>query len=138
MDSTPFSPIATNIATNIAKNIATTIAPAGVLRASINLGNPLLAKRDGPSGQAVGVSVDLATAFAAQLGVGLEMRVFDKAAESVRAVETGQADIGFFAIDPLRGEHIAFSGAYLLIEGCYLVRADSALRDNSQVDQSGH
>ena len=114
------------------------IAPTGVLRASINLGNPLLAKRDRPSGRTVGVSVDLATAFAAQLGVGLELRVFDKAAESVHAVETEQADIGFFAIDPLRGQHIAFSGAYLLIEGCYMVRADSALTDNCQVDQSGH
>lgn len=114
------------------------IAPTGVLRASINLGNPLLAKRDGPTGQAVGVSVDLARAWAAQLKLDVDLLVFDKAAESVQAVEADHADIGFFAIDPLRGQHIAFSTAYVLIEGCYMVRADSPLSDNSQVDQPGH
>ena len=114
-----------------------TIAPAGVLRASINLGNPLLAKRDGPSGPVAGVSVDLACAWAAQLKLDVELLVFDKATESVQAVETERADVGFFAIDPLRGQHIAFSAAYVLIEGCYMVRADSPLTDNSQVDQPG-
>jgi polar amino acid transport system substrate-binding protein len=112
-----------------------TIAPTGVLRASINLGNPLLAKREGPSDPVLGVSVDLATALAAQLKLDVELLVFDKAADSVQAVEAGRADIGFFAIDPLRGQHIAFSSAYLLIEGCYMVRADSPLTDNAQVDQ---
>ena len=113
------------------------VAPTGVLRASINLGNPLLAKRDGPGGRVTGVSIDLATALAAQLRLEVELLVFDKAAESVQSVEANQADIGFFAIDPLRGQHIAFSGAYVLIEGCYMVRADSPLNDNSQVDQPG-
>lgn len=114
-----------------------TIAPTGVLRASINLGNPLLAKRDGASGQVQGISIDLATAWAAELGVEVEWLVFDKAADSVQAVEAELADIGFFAIDPLRGQRIAFTGAYVLIEGCYVVRRDSALTDNSQVDQPG-
>ncbi len=113
------------------------IAPTGVLRVSINLGNPLLAKREASSGQAVGVSIDLARAWAAQLKLGVELLVFDKAAESVQAVEAARADIGFFAIDPLRGQHIAFSAAYVLIEGCYMVRADSPLTGNSQVDQPG-
>lgn len=114
-----------------------TIAPTGVLRASINLGNPLLAKRDGSSGTVSGVSVDLARAWATHLKLDIELLVFDKAAESVQAVETECADLGFFAIDPLRGQHIAFSAAYVLIEGCYMVRADSPLTDNSQVDQPG-
>lgn len=118
-------------------NLINIIAPAGVLRACINLGNPLLAKRDGPSGPVVGVSVDLARAWAAQLKLDAELLVFEKAADSVQAVEADRADIGFFAIDPLRGQHIAFSAAYVLIEGCYMVRADSPLSDNSQVDQPG-
>jgi polar amino acid transport system substrate-binding protein len=84
-----------------------------------------------------GVSVDLATALAAQLKLEVELLVFDKAAASVQAVEANHADIGFFAIDPLRGQHIAFSAAYVLIEGCYMVRADSPLTDNAQVDRPG-
>lgn len=112
-------------------------APTGTLRASINLGNPILANRDPATGQAGGVSVDLARAFAERLGVGLELVVFDTAGKSVQAVTDEQADIGFFAIDPLRGAGISFTAAYVLIEGCYLVREASPLRDNGEVDQAG-
>ena len=88
-------------------------------------------------GQLSGVSVDLATALAEQLGVGVELVVVAAAAKSVEVVRGGQADIGFFAIDPLRGEGICFSAPYVLIEGAYLVRADSRLADNAQVDRAG-
>ncbi len=111
-------------------------APTGRLRASINLGNPVLATRSA-AGQVGGVSVDLARALAAQLGVEAELRVVDSAAKSVDAVKSGNADIGFFAIDPLRSDGIRFSAAYLLIEGAYLVRQDSPLTDNAQVDRAG-
>jgi polar amino acid transport system substrate-binding protein len=114
------------------------ITPTGRLRASINLGNPILAGRDKTSGEPAGVSVDLARAFAQRLGVDLELVVFDTAAKSVQAVTDEQADIGFFAIDPMRGAGIAFTAAYVLIEGCYLVREASPIRDNAEVDRSGH
>ena len=111
--------------------------PAGKLRASINLGNPILARRDPGTGEPCGVSVDLARAFAQRLGVELELVVFDAAGKSVQAVTDEQADIGFFAIDPLRGEGIAFTAPYVLIEGCYLVRNDSPIRGNEEVDRPG-
>ncbi len=111
--------------------------PTGRLRASINLGNPILAHKDPDTGTAVGVSVDLAQAFAQRLGVALELVVLDTAGKSVDAVRQEQADIGFFAIDPLRGQEISFTGPYVLIEGCYLVRQDSALQRNDEVDRPG-
>ncbi|MGF6535608.1 MULTISPECIES: ABC transporter substrate-binding protein [Paraburkholderia] len=111
--------------------------PAGKLRASINLGNPILAGKDA-SGTVVGVSVDLARAFAAKLGVELELVVFDAAGKSVQAVSEERADFGFFAVDPLRGETIAFTEPYVLIEGYYLVRDASPIRDNADVDQPQH
>jgi polar amino acid transport system substrate-binding protein len=49
-----------------------------------------------------------------------------------------RADIGFFAVDPLRGADVAFTAPYVLIEGCYLVREDSPLRSNDDVDRAGH
>jgi polar amino acid transport system substrate-binding protein len=114
------------------------LAPAGRLRASINLGNPILARRaDGPS-QAAGVSVDLAHALAAQLGVPIDLLVVDSARLSVDAVTSGRADIGFFAIDPLRANTIGFTAPYVLIEGAYLVRQGSPLTDNAEVDRNGH
>jgi len=113
------------------------LAPTGCLRAAINLGNPILASTDPATGRARGVSVDLAQALADRLGVPLETSEFAAAAKSVDAVAGGLADIGFFAIDPLRAAEIAFTDAYLLIEGAYLVRADSPCRTNEDVDRPG-
>jgi polar amino acid transport system substrate-binding protein len=117
--------------------VAESFAPRGVLRASINLGNPILAKRDATTGEPVGVSIDLANAFGSLLGVPVELVVFDAAGKSVDAVVDDKADIGFFAIDPVRGAEIAFTAPYVLIEGSYLVRAESPLRHNDQVDAAG-
>ncbi|MDM9559630.1 ABC transporter substrate-binding protein [Bordetella petrii] len=111
--------------------------PTGKLRASINLGNPILAGRDPASGEPAGVSIDLARAFAERLGVELELVVWDSAGKSVDAVTNEQADIGFFAIDPVRGAGIAFTDAYVLIEGAYVVRDGSPLRERDAVDREG-
>ena len=124
-------------ATGLAASTVAALAPTGRLRASINLGNPVLANRDGASGQAVGVSVDLARALAEQLGLAIELIVVDTAGQSVEAVRSGRADVGFFAIDPLRSDGIRFTAPYVLIEGAYLVRQGSAFTDNAQVDRAG-
>jgi polar amino acid transport system substrate-binding protein len=116
---------------------ATLLAPTGRLRASINLGNPILAHADAGTGRARGVSVDLAAELARRLGVPLELIEFPAAAKSVDALARGEADIGFFAIDPLRGAEIAFTDAYLLIEGAYLVRTNSPCESNDDVDRAG-
>lgn len=118
-------------------SVVCAFAPQGRLRAAINLGNPILAGRDAATGAAQGVSVDLAREFARRLGVPLELVVVDTAGQSVDIVAGEQADIGFFAIDPKRGEHIAFTAPYVLIEGCYLVRDASPLRANEEVDRAG-
>lgn len=111
-------------------------APTGRLRASINLGNPILAARDA-GGAPRGVSIDLAREFARRLGVEAELVVFETAAQSVDAVARQEADIGFFAVDPRRAEHIAFTAPYVLIEGAYMVRQDAPLQANEEVDQAG-
>ncbi|SDI30519.1 ABC transporter substrate-binding protein [Propionivibrio dicarboxylicus] len=113
------------------------LAPRGRLRASINLGNPVLARRDAPDAAPHGVSIDLAGALAERLGVGLDFVVFDSASQSVDAVADDRADIGFFAIDPKRGETIAFTDAYLHIEGWYAVRQDSPITASTEVDRPG-
>lgn len=116
--------------------IVKALAPNGRLRASINLGNPVLASLDA-DGKPVGVSVDLATALAAQLGVPLDLVVSKSAGNSVDNVASEKADVGFFAIDPKRGQEIAFTSAYVEIEGSYMVRTDSPIKTNAQVDQPG-
>ncbi|KLN56116.1 ABC transporter substrate-binding protein [Variovorax paradoxus] len=118
-------------------SIRSALMPAGVLRASINLGNPILARWDAARGQAAGVSVDLAAELARRLQAELRLVVFDAAGKSVAAVSGEQADIGFFAVDPLRGEGLLFTEPYILIEGSYLVRENSAIAANEQVDAAG-
>jgi polar amino acid transport system substrate-binding protein len=120
----------------VASSIVQAFTPTGRLRASINLGNPILAGR-GADGAPKGVSIDLARAFGQRLGAEVELVVFDTAGRSVDAVSQDQADIGFFAVDPKRAEHIAFTAPYVLIEGAYLVRNDSPLQANEEVDRAG-
>jgi polar amino acid transport system substrate-binding protein len=115
----------------------TALAPSGRLRASINLGNPILARRVAGTEQATGVSVDLARTLAEQLGVPLDTLVVDSALKSVQAVTEGRADVGFFAIDPQRAGGIRFTAPYVLIEGAYLVRQHSPMTENDQVDHAG-
>ena len=111
-------------------------APTGTLRASINTGNPILASKDA-NGRAVGVSVDLANALGKELGVPVELVVVDAAGKSVDIVANESADIGFFAIDPKRGQQIAQTTPYVIIEGAYLVRDGSPITSNDLVDQPG-
>jgi polar amino acid transport system substrate-binding protein len=116
-------------------HLAREAAPTGRLRLSINVGNPILARRSDDG--AAGVSVDLGRAFAQRLGVEVELLVLPSAGESVEAVRSRQADLGFFAIDPKRSDGIAFTAPYVLIEGAYLVKEASPLRANEEVDRPG-
>jgi polar amino acid transport system substrate-binding protein len=110
------------------------LAPSGMLRATINIGNPILARLDASTGAVRGVSVDIAQELAKRIGVPLDLIIVDAAAKAVETVTAGGADVGFFAIDPVRGAGISFTAPYVLIEGCYLVRQESPIRDNDQVD----
>jgi len=113
-------------------------APTGKLRAGINVGNPILAKLVAATQKPVGVSVDLAAELAKRLGVPVEYVVFDAAGKSVEALSTEKVDIGFFAVDPMRADAIAFTAPYVLIEGSYLVQKNSPLQRNEEVDRAEH
>ena len=112
-------------------------APTGTLRASINLGNPVLAHSHTAAEKPAGVTLDLSREFARALGVPVSFLLFDGAAKSVAALASGQADIGFMAIDPQRAETTHFTPAYVQIEGVYLVAQDSPIRSNEEVDHAG-
>jgi polar amino acid transport system substrate-binding protein len=127
----------TQPAKQASESMVRVFAPSGTLRASINLGNPVLASIDPATGKAVGVSVDLAIELASRLGVPLQLVVVKSAGASVDNVNQDKADVGFFAVDPKRGQEISFTKPYVLIEGYYLVRDTSPITTNDQVDQAG-
>lgn len=111
------------------------LAPTGVLRASINLGNPVLAQ--GTLDAPTGVTVDIACELGARLGVPVELVAFAAARRSFEAMTSGRADICFLAIEPKRAEEVAFTAPYVLIEGVYAVPADSPITTPDEVDRPG-
>ncbi len=113
------------------------LAPAGTLRAGINLGNFLLVSGKSPSGDPEGVAPDMARAIAERLGVKLKLVPFKTPGELADAAGSDIWDIGLIGAEPARAERIAFSAAYAEIEATYLVPAGSALRTIAEVDRPG-
>jgi polar amino acid transport system substrate-binding protein len=113
------------------------LAPGGSLRAAINYNNPLLARRDAATGALSGLAVDLSRELARRVGVSLTLVPYDAAGKISGSASEDVWDVAFLAIDPLRGEHIAYTAAYLELEGTYLVPADSALHHIEDVDRDG-
>ena len=116
----------------------TDLAPKGTLRAAINVGNAVLAARGPGGGQPTGISVDLARELGRRLGVPVQLIVFDAAGKVVEAGKALGWDIAFVALDPARAAEIAQSPPYVQIEGAYLVRNESPLKMNDEVDRKGN
>lgn len=115
--------------------VTSDLVPNGVLRAAINLGNPVLAQ--GTPAAPVGVTVDIARELAARLGVPVDLTCFAAARESFEAMARGDADICFLAVEPARAAQVAFTAPYVVIEGVYVVPADSRLAVPGDVDRDG-
>jgi len=113
------------------------IAPTGKLLVGINLGNPLLASLNAQQ-QPQGITVDLAHELAQRLGLSPEFTTFAKAGDTVDAIKNQMVDLVFVAIDPVRGQDVDYSSAYVQIEGAYMVRETSPLTKNEEVDQSNN
>ena len=106
-------------------------------RIVINLGNALLASPLGTSG-AKGISVDIAREWCRQSHCDSKFLIVQNAREAVTMLENKEADLGFLAVDPGRAEHLQFTQPYLNIDGCYLVKANSSIIDNQQIDDASH
>jgi polar amino acid transport system substrate-binding protein len=116
-------------------DIAADLAPGGVLRAAINLGNPVLAQ--GTPDAPAGVAVDIAREIAARLDVPVEFACFGAARESLAAIMTGQAGLCFLAIEPAREAEVTFTAPYVLIEGVFAVPTGSPMTTVDDVDSAG-
>ena len=117
--------------------IASELAPGGVLRAGINLGNPLLVTGTAPGGDPEGVAPDMARAIADRLNARVAYVTFATPGELADAAEADVWDIGLIAEEAKRAETIAFSPAYCEIEATYLAPAGSPIRAIDDVDRPG-
>jgi polar amino acid transport system substrate-binding protein len=111
------------------------LAPSGKLRAALNFGNGVLVQ--GEHGAPRGVTPDLAKELAKRLGVPLEFVNYTSAGRTFAGMSKGEADVGFIAIEPARAAEMEFTAPYVIIEGTYMVRKDSSLKDVEDVDKPG-
>lgn len=119
----------------ISADVMKDLAPTGTLRASINLGNIVLAQ--GTPEAPAGVTPELARALAKRLDVPCALSCFDGAGKAFEALKAGKVDIVFLAIEPVRAAEIEFTAPYVIIEGCYIVPKNSPLKSPADVDKPG-
>lgn len=112
------------------------LSPAGKLRAAINFGNGVLAQK-GPAGEPKGITPDLATALGKRLDVQVEFVTYEAAGKVFEGATAGAWDVGFIAIEPVRAAQIEFTAPYVVIDGTYMVRKDSPLKEVGDVDKPG-
>lgn len=111
------------------------LAPTATLRAAINAGNVVLVQKDAAG--VSGITVDLARELARRLNAPVALSVYDTAGKVTDAAKTREWDICFIAIEPVRAALIGFTAPYVIIEGTYMVAADSPLKTVADVDRGG-
>src|SRR2546428_14020487 len=82
-----------NAISNAQSDATATLAPKGELRAALIASNPVLVTR-GPDGQIGGVSVELARAFAAKLGVPVRLIPYENPARYNESLGKDEWDVG--------------------------------------------
>lgn len=117
--------------------LARELAPSGVLRIGLNFGNPVVVQKDPSGADPRGVGPDLGRELARRLGLPVSYVAYETAAALADAAKRNEWDLAFLARDPARAGEIDFSAPYMLIEGTYMVAADSPLRDVADVDREG-
>ncbi len=122
---------------NDLSDVARELAASGSLRAAINTGNPVLARAALPGHEPTGITVDLAQEIGRRLQVPVTLVAYTSAGKVVEAVSRHEWDVAFLAVDPQRGETIAFSKPYIQIEGTYAVRADARYKTSAELDSAG-
>ena len=116
------------------------VAPAGVLRVAIAVGpaaSTFWATRDPASGQARGVTVELAKAAAAKLHVPLRLVEYQNSGEIAAAAAKDAWDITFMPADAEREKFVDQGPPYVVYESTYLVRAGSDIKTIADVDRAG-
>jgi polar amino acid transport system substrate-binding protein len=113
------------------------LAPAGKLRVGLILSNQVLVTRDASSGELRGVTVLLAKALAAELGVPWEAVGYANPAALVQSFGRNEWDIAFLAYDPTRATDVDFSPPYMEVDNSYLVAPNSSITSVEAADRVG-
>ncbi|HEX4411889.1 MAG TPA: transporter substrate-binding domain-containing protein [Xanthobacteraceae bacterium] len=115
------------------------LVPTGTLRVGLALA-PLPSAffvTKGAGGKPQGVTVDLGTALAKQLGVPVEFVVAPNSGILTDTLASGLIDVSFMPVDDERKRRLAFGPHYVLIESTYMATAASGAKTVADVDRAG-
>jgi len=113
-----------------------TLSPTGTLRVALIVSNPVLVTRS-TDGSLGGVSVSVARALAARLGVPVELKPYENPARYNESLASDDWDIGLAARDPSRAEYLVFSVTFMEVDNGYVARAGATPTSAEEVDRAG-
>jgi len=116
--------------------VVRSLAPSGKLRLAVNVANPALARRD-DQGEVTGITVDLGRRLAARLGAEAVIATYPNPGKLIEGARKGEWDVGFAAIDPTRGDFLAFTLPYMEVSLSYAVPPASSIATIADVDRPG-
>jgi polar amino acid transport system substrate-binding protein len=127
------------VATAADEAVLQQLAPTRTLRVGVAFApaaSALFVTRDA-AGQPHGVTVDLGTGLAQELGVAVAFILAPNTGDLTEATSTGAADVSFMPVDEERKKKVDFGPSYYLIESTCLVPGSSDIRTLADVDRSG-
>jgi polar amino acid transport system substrate-binding protein len=113
------------------------LASAGVVRAAINLGNPILVTPGGATADLRGIAPDVARELADRLGTTVRFVPYPSAAAIADDAASGRWDVAFVGADPERAGTLMFTAPYVALQTTYLVPAGSAIASIAEIDKAG-
>ncbi len=120
------------------ESISNIIAPKNVLRIGINMSNFLLVNKDSTFSKPKGLSPEIGKLLARELGVNYEFVTFKNPGLLADAVDNDKWDVGNFAFEKKRAEIIDFSNPYINIDANFLLRKNSEINQNNDVDNENN
>ena len=120
------------------ESISNLIAPKNVLRIGINMSNFLLVSKDSSFSKPEGLSPDIGKLLARELGVNYEFITFKNPGLLADSVDYDKWDVGNFAFEKKRAEIIDFSNSYVNIDANFLLRKDTEINKNNDVDNENN
>ena len=120
------------------ESISNIIAPKNVLRIGINMSNFLLVSKDSTFSKPEGLSPEIGKLLARELGINYEFVTFKNPGLLADAIDYDKWDVGNFAYEKKRAEIIDFSNPYVNIDANFLLRKNSEINQNHDVDNKNN
>ena len=120
------------------ESISNIIAPKNVLRIGINMSNFLLVNKDSTFSKPEGLSPEIGKLLAKELGINYEFVTFKNPGLLADAIDYDKWDVGNFAFEKKRAEIIDFSNPYVNIDANFLLRKNSEINQNKDVDNENN